>query len=237
MRAGNARSACIAAAVTLMVLATSLAVAQGLITNKRLSSSLAMEAVTDAVDVCRKAGYAVTAIIVDNEGVRQAVLRGDGTAVHTLDSAYVKAYTAASALAVRLAVISITTARLPRWTKSRTGCSSRRCRWEGQRSSTPYLAHPAAKRRVRVALNRWLSRTEGTFQQKTAIQAWKCGNQNAPTILALRTGNQTAFTANTGQETVSKMSWATLPRMSFPTGERLRRPMITRETGSESTMS
>ena len=101
MHARNARSACIAAAVTLMMLTTSLAVAQGLITKKRLSSSLAMEAVTEAVDVCRKAGYAVTAIIVDNEGVRQAVLRGDGAAVHTLDSAYVKAYTAASLAPVR----------------------------------------------------------------------------------------------------------------------------------------
>ena len=55
----------------------------------------------EAVDVCKKAGYAVTAIIVDNEGVRQAVLRGDGAVVHTLDSAYVKAYTAASLAPVR----------------------------------------------------------------------------------------------------------------------------------------
>ena len=33
--------------------------------------------------------------------MRQAVLRGDGAAVHTLDSAYFKAYTAASLAPVR----------------------------------------------------------------------------------------------------------------------------------------
>ena len=87
--------------VALTALSTPPASAQGLITKKRLSASLAMEAVMEAVEVCKKAGYAVTAIIVDNEGVRQAVLRGDGAVVHTLDSAYVKAYTAASLAPVR----------------------------------------------------------------------------------------------------------------------------------------
>lgn len=77
------------------------ALGQGLITKKRLSAALAHEAVAEAVAVCAKAGYAVTAIIVDNEGVRQAVLRGDGATVHTLDSAYAKAYTAASLAPVR----------------------------------------------------------------------------------------------------------------------------------------
>jgi uncharacterized protein GlcG (DUF336 family) len=77
------------------------ALAQGLITKHRLSSSLAHEAIGEAVAACAKAGYAVTAIIVDTEGVRQAVLRGDGAAVHTLDSAYAKAYTAASLAPVR----------------------------------------------------------------------------------------------------------------------------------------
>ena len=87
-------------AVTL-ALATSAACAQGLITKKRLSAALAHEAVAEAVAVCAKAGYAVTAIVVDSEGVRQAVLRGDGATVHTLDSAYAKAYTAASLAPVR----------------------------------------------------------------------------------------------------------------------------------------
>ena len=77
------------------------ALGQGLITKKRLSAALAHEAVAEAVAVCTKAGYAVTAIIVDSEGVRQAVLRGDGATVHTLDSAFAKAYTAASLAPVR----------------------------------------------------------------------------------------------------------------------------------------
>jgi uncharacterized protein GlcG (DUF336 family) len=75
--------------------------AQGLITEQRLSSTLANEAVGEAVAACAKKGYAVTAIVVDNDGVRQAVLRGDGATVHTLDSAYFKAYTAASLAPVR----------------------------------------------------------------------------------------------------------------------------------------
>jgi len=87
--------------ITLTAATTLPSLAQGLIVKKRLSAALAVEAVTEAVEVCKKAGYAVTAIVVDNEGVRQAVLRGDGAAVHTLDSAYVKAYTAASLAPVR----------------------------------------------------------------------------------------------------------------------------------------
>ncbi len=75
--------------------------AQGLIVKKRLSATLAHEAVGEAVAACAKSGYAVTAIVVDIEGVRQAVLRGDGAAVHTLDSAFAKAYTAASLAPVR----------------------------------------------------------------------------------------------------------------------------------------
>jgi uncharacterized protein GlcG (DUF336 family) len=87
--------------VVLLTLAVQSASAQGLITRKRLSAMLAHEAVAEAVAVCAKAGYAVTVVIVDNEGVRQAVLRGDGATVHTLDSAYAKAYTAASLAPVR----------------------------------------------------------------------------------------------------------------------------------------
>jgi uncharacterized protein GlcG (DUF336 family) len=73
------------------LLAAAPASAQGLIAEQRLAAGLANEAV----------GYAVTAIVVDIDGVRQAVLRGDGAPVHTLDSAYAKAYTAASLAPVR----------------------------------------------------------------------------------------------------------------------------------------
>jgi uncharacterized protein GlcG (DUF336 family) len=75
--------------------------AQGLLPEHRLSATLAHEAVGEAVAACAKSGYAVTAIVVDLDGVRQAVLRGNGAPVHTLDSAYAKAYTAASLAPVR----------------------------------------------------------------------------------------------------------------------------------------
>lgn len=74
---------------------------QRLIAEQRLAAALANEAVALAVATCAKNGYAVTAVVVDLDGVRQAVLRGDGAPVHTLDSAYAKAYTAASLAPVR----------------------------------------------------------------------------------------------------------------------------------------
>jgi len=75
--------------------------AQGLVKSNRLSAALALEAVGEAVAACARDGYAVTAIVVSIDGVRQAVLRGDGAPVHTLDSAFAKAYTAASLVPVR----------------------------------------------------------------------------------------------------------------------------------------
>jgi uncharacterized protein GlcG (DUF336 family) len=75
--------------------------AQGLVKTSRLSATLALEAVGEAVAACAKNGYAVTAVVVTIDGARQAVLRGDGAPVHTLDSAYAKAYTAASLVPVR----------------------------------------------------------------------------------------------------------------------------------------
>jgi uncharacterized protein GlcG (DUF336 family) len=83
------------------LLGTGPASAQGLIAEQRLRAELANEAVALAVAACAKNGYAVTAIVVDIDGVRQAVLRGNGAPVHTLDSAYAKAYTAASLAPVR----------------------------------------------------------------------------------------------------------------------------------------
>jgi len=91
----------LAAAGVLIAVTASPSFSQGLITKKRLSAALANEAVAVAVATCAKNGYAVTAIVVDTEGVRQAVLRGDGAVVHTLDSAYSKAYSAASLAVVR----------------------------------------------------------------------------------------------------------------------------------------
>jgi uncharacterized protein GlcG (DUF336 family) len=38
----------------------------------------------------------VVAVVVDLDGVRQALLRGNGAPIHTLDNAFFKAYSAAS---------------------------------------------------------------------------------------------------------------------------------------------
>ena len=70
--------------------------AQGLMTTRRIPAELASAAVAEAVASCTRQGYAETAVLVDADGVRQAVLRGDRAGSHTLDSAFDKAYTAAS---------------------------------------------------------------------------------------------------------------------------------------------
>jgi uncharacterized protein GlcG (DUF336 family) len=70
--------------------------AQGLITVQKLSAPLANELAGEAVANCAQKGYIVTAVVVDLDGVRQALLRGNGAAIHTLDNAFYKAYTAAS---------------------------------------------------------------------------------------------------------------------------------------------
>ncbi len=70
--------------------------AEGLLPTHRIPADLASQAVAEAVAACAKQGYAETAVLVDADGVRQAMLRGDRAGSHTLDSAYDKAYTAAS---------------------------------------------------------------------------------------------------------------------------------------------
>ncbi|MDQ2801855.1 MAG: heme-binding protein [Pseudomonadota bacterium] len=67
-----------------------------MLTVHRLSADLASEVAHEIVATCAKQGYAETAVVVDADGVRQAVLRGDRAGSHTLDSANDKAYTAAS---------------------------------------------------------------------------------------------------------------------------------------------
>ena len=70
--------------------------AQGVITVQKLSAALANELVGESVAECVRKGYAVTAVVVDLDGVRQAMLRGNGAPIHTLDNAYYKAYSIAS---------------------------------------------------------------------------------------------------------------------------------------------
>jgi uncharacterized protein GlcG (DUF336 family) len=89
----------IALAITAMIASVSsvaTANAQGLIVARRLPAMLASEVVAGAVEACAKMGHAVTAVVVNLDGVRQAVLRGDGASIHTFDSSYMKAYTAAA---------------------------------------------------------------------------------------------------------------------------------------------
>ena len=70
--------------------------ADGLLATHRIPADLANQAVAAAVAKCANQGYTETAVLVDADGVRQAVLRGDRAGSHTLDSAFSKAYTAAS---------------------------------------------------------------------------------------------------------------------------------------------
>jgi uncharacterized protein GlcG (DUF336 family) len=70
--------------------------AQGLVRTQKLSAQLANELVGESVASCAQKGYQVVAVVVDLDGVRQALLRGDGAPIHSMDNAYYKAYTAAS---------------------------------------------------------------------------------------------------------------------------------------------
>ena len=70
--------------------------AQGVINMPKLSAALANELVGESVAICAQKGYPVVAVVVDLDGVRQAVLRGDRAPIHSMDNAYYKAYTAAS---------------------------------------------------------------------------------------------------------------------------------------------
>jgi uncharacterized protein GlcG (DUF336 family) len=76
--------------------AATAAQAQGIVTIQKLSAPLANELVGETVAACAQKGYTVTAVVVDLDGVRQALLRGNGAPIHTLDNAYYKAYSAAS---------------------------------------------------------------------------------------------------------------------------------------------
>ncbi len=90
----------ISAGLQVLVLAAGAAAtgaqAQGLVTTQKLSAALANELVGDSVAICAQKGYPVVAVVVDLDGVRQALLRGNGAPIHSVDNAYYKAYTVAS---------------------------------------------------------------------------------------------------------------------------------------------
>jgi uncharacterized protein GlcG (DUF336 family) len=85
-----------AAAVAMAACAQPAARADGLVSVKRLSASLAAELVLDAVTACAQKSYHVGAVVVDTSGVQQAALRGDGAEPQNVLNAIDKAYTAAS---------------------------------------------------------------------------------------------------------------------------------------------
>lgn len=62
----------------------------------QLPVNLATEAVTEALKVCRRKGYPVTATVITQEGLKQVTIRGDGAPPHTLENSFNKAYTVIS---------------------------------------------------------------------------------------------------------------------------------------------
>jgi uncharacterized protein GlcG (DUF336 family) len=71
------------------------AVAETLVAH-RLPAALALEAVGEAVSTCTKQGHHVTATVINPDGVRIAILHGDGSGLHTIEASYSKAFAAVS---------------------------------------------------------------------------------------------------------------------------------------------
>jgi len=85
-----------AGALALAALAQPAAGAEGLVSAKRLSASLAAELAMAAVTACAQKSYHVGVVVLDYSGVQQVALRGDGAAPQNVLNANDKAYTAAS---------------------------------------------------------------------------------------------------------------------------------------------
>jgi len=64
------------------------------LTEKNVSMKMALAIIDGVLEQCAKDGYKVSVVIVSNDGVVRASLRGDGTAPHTMEFARRKAYTA-----------------------------------------------------------------------------------------------------------------------------------------------
>jgi uncharacterized protein GlcG (DUF336 family) len=85
-----------AAVLALTAFAQPAASAEGLVSAKRLSASLAAELAMAAVTACAQKSYHVAVVVLDYSGVQQVALRGDGAAPQNVLNANDKAYTAAS---------------------------------------------------------------------------------------------------------------------------------------------
>lgn len=68
----------------------------GLVTERIISTQMAIDAAIAAEQTCRQQGYRVSVTVVDRYGQIRAVVRGDGAGPHTLDTSRRKAYTSAT---------------------------------------------------------------------------------------------------------------------------------------------
>ena len=89
-------SKCLKGAALALAMVAAGAQAQGVVNRPQLSAALANELVGETVAICAKQGYKVWAAVVNLDGVRIALLRGDGAPIHSQDNAYYKAYSTAS---------------------------------------------------------------------------------------------------------------------------------------------
>ena len=87
---------CLSLILAGLVLASRPGIAQGVVTERSIGTTLAAEAVAAAVEACSGRGHRVSAAVVDRSGVLKALLRADAAGPHTVDSSRAKAYTAAS---------------------------------------------------------------------------------------------------------------------------------------------
>lgn len=67
-----------------------------LVTYKALNPELALKVARATLDTCRKAGYQIAVAVVDRMGSMQVMLRDQYAGAHTPDTAFRKAWTAAS---------------------------------------------------------------------------------------------------------------------------------------------
>lgn len=67
-----------------------------LVTYKALNPDIAIKLAKVTLETCRKAGYQVAVSVVDRMGTAQVMLRDQYAGAHTPDTAYRKAWTAAS---------------------------------------------------------------------------------------------------------------------------------------------
>jgi uncharacterized protein GlcG (DUF336 family) len=81
-------------AVALTLASVSSARAQAPLTEKNVSMRMALAIIEGTLEQCAKDGYKVSVVVVSNDAVLRAAVRGDGTAPHTMEFARRKAYTA-----------------------------------------------------------------------------------------------------------------------------------------------